>query len=277
MYLFRDLYQMLFVASKAFLKYARHLFVVLGLLSFSSYAAVSNSVAPQSIAKPIVGQFNLESLRQSIADSIGLTVIKASPSALPGIAEVITDQGLFYVTFDGKHLIQGTVFSLDNDAVSNLTEVTMSEMRLEGLAQFEKDMIVYKAEDEKHVISVFTDITCGYCRQMHEKIDEYNDLGITVRYLAYPREGVMDRAGRFTKGFQDLRSIWCHEDPQTALTKAKAGMGVAQRICKKPVAEEFNFARQVGINSTPSIIFENGDLRPGFIPPETLIQLLDNM
>lgn len=268
---------MLFLASKALLKHARYTLIVLGLGSFSSHAAVSNSAVPQSIAKPIVGQFNLESLSQSINESIGLTVLKASPSALPGIAEVITDQGLFYVTFDGKHLIQGTVFSLGNDVVSNLTEMTMSEMRIDGLAQFEKDMIVYKAKDEKHVISVFTDITCGYCRQMHEKIDQYNNLGITVRYLAYPREGVMDRAGRFTKGFQDLRSIWCHEDPETALTKAKSGMGVAQRICDKPVAEEFNFARQVGVNATPAIILENGDLRPGYIPPEALIQLLDNM
>ncbi len=269
---------MLFRATRAFLKQASHSLLAIGLLSFTPYTlAVSNDAVSKNSVKLSNDAFDSKALSQSINESIGLNVLKATPSALPGIAEVITDQGLFYVSYDGKYLIQGTVFSLADDTVSNLTETTMSEMRMDGLAKFEKDMIIYKAENEKHVISVFTDITCGYCRQMHEQMDQYNELGITVRYLAYPREGVMDRSGRFTKGFQDLRSIWCHEDPATALTKAKSGMGVAQRICNKPVAEEFNFARQVGVNATPAIILENGDLRPGYIPPDTLIQLLDNM
>lgn len=43
-------------------------------------------------------------------------------------------------------------------------------------------MIVYKAAQEKHVITVFTDITCGYCHKLHEEMKDYNALGITVRY-----------------------------------------------------------------------------------------------
>ena len=43
-------------------------------------------------------------------------------------------------------------------------------------------MIVYKAAQEKHVITVFTDITCGYCHKLHEQMKDYNALGITVRY-----------------------------------------------------------------------------------------------
>ena len=43
-------------------------------------------------------------------------------------------------------------------------------------------MIVYKAAQEKHVITVFTDITCGYRHKLHEEMKDYNALGITVRY-----------------------------------------------------------------------------------------------
>ena len=46
------------------------------------------------------------------------------------------------------------------------------------------EMIVYKAPKEQHVITVFTDITCGYCHKLHEQMSDYNALGITVRYLA---------------------------------------------------------------------------------------------
>jgi thiol:disulfide interchange protein DsbC len=57
-------------------------------------------------------------------------------------------------------------------------------------------MIVYKAPQEKHVITVFTDITCGYCHKLHEQMSDYNALGITVRYLAFPRQGCKaSRAG----------------------------------------------------------------------------------
>ena len=243
--------------------------------SSENNTAMKNS-SPAAVA-PNVTSFDEEAIKKAIYNKIGLTVLKASPSPMPGLAEIITQQGLFYTTLDGNFLIQGTMLGLGTEKVTNLTEVTMSKMRLEGLKQFENDTIVYKAKNEKHVVNVFTDITCGYCRQMHQQMDKYNELGITVRYLPYPREGIMDRAGRFTEGFQNLRSIWCHEDPEMALTKAKAGQGVAHRICNKPIAEEFEFARQIGINATPAIILANGNLRPGYLPPETLIELLESM
>lgn len=50
-------------------------------------------------------------------------------------------------------------------------------------------MIEYKAANEKYVVTVFTDITCGYCVRLHSQMKEYNDLGITVRYMAFPRQG----------------------------------------------------------------------------------------
>ncbi|MFL9802075.1 thioredoxin fold domain-containing protein [Vibrio cyclitrophicus] len=40
-----------------------------------------------------------------------------------------------------------------------------------------------KAKNEKHVVTIFTDVDCGYCRKLHQQMDDYNDLGITVRYL----------------------------------------------------------------------------------------------
>ncbi|WP_286265270.1 bifunctional protein-disulfide isomerase/oxidoreductase DsbC [Thalassotalea atypica] len=268
---------MLFRAHTALLKHALKILTLTTTVIFSSISMAATSPnVPSTIAKPIEG-FNVEALKKSINETIGLTVIEALPSPVAGIAEIITDQGLFYTTYDGKYLIQGTMFGLSEQTVTNVTEATMSKMRLIGLEKFDNDTITYKAKNEKHVITVFTDITCGYCRKMHEQMDEYNDLGITIRYLAYPRAGITDRSGVFTQGFQDLRSIWCNENPEQALTKAKSGSGVPQRICDKPVAEEFNFGRQIGVNATPALVLADGSLRPGYIPPKDLIQLLDSM
>jgi len=216
-------------------------------------------------------------VKKQISSTIGLNVMSVNKSPMPGMLELNTEQGLFYSSIDGKFLIQGKLYGIGNNNVINHTEESLAKVRLGGLGRFEDAMIVFPAKDEKHVITVFTDITCGYCRKMHEQIEEYNDKGITVRYMAYPRSGVKDQMGQYSQGFKDLRSIWCNEDPNMALTKAKAGSPVAQRICEKPIADEFEFGRQIGVNSTPSTIFANGQLRPGYLKPSDMLKVLDSM
>ena len=215
-------------------------------------------------------------LKKKLKRTLGITVEDVIKTEFPGIALVITDQGLYYSSYNGEFFIQGKVYQV-GETITNLADISLAKIRMEGIAKFEKDMIVYPAKNEKHVVNVFTDITCGYCRKMHEQMDEYNDLGITVRYLAYPRAGITDRNGGLTSGFKDLRSVWCNEDPNTALTKAKQGSSIAQRICDKPIAEEFNFGRQVGVNSTPTIITSNGIMMPGYRKPKDLLQVLESM
>jgi thiol:disulfide interchange protein DsbC len=216
-------------------------------------------------------------LKQQLNVNLGLQVITISVSPMEGLLELVTNQGLFYSSVDGQFLVQGKLYGIAGDTVVDHTEFSLGKMRIDGLGQFEQDMIVYPAKNEKYVITVFTDITCGYCRQMHEKMDEYNAKGITVKYMAYPRAGVKDQQSQFTQGFKDLRSIWCHEDPNMALTKAKAGSSIALRICDKRIAEEFNFGRQIGVNSTPAIILPNGMLMPGYRKPDDLLNILQSM
>ena len=61
-------------------------------------------------------------------------------------------------------------------------------------------MLVFGPQDPKYTVTVFTDVDCAYCRQLHSQIADYNRLGIRVRYLFYPRTGpehrVLDQGGR---------------------------------------------------------------------------------
>ncbi|MDX2369392.1 MAG: bifunctional protein-disulfide isomerase/oxidoreductase DsbC [Colwellia sp.] len=235
---------------------------------------VSNTVA--KIAELDPTELNTDSLKAKIKTKLGLTVVKVEKTPVPGIALLITDQGLFYSSYNGDYFIQGKVYSLVTD-VTDLAEQSLAKMRLEGVEKFKDDMIVYKAKDEKYVVTVFTDITCGYCRKMHKQMDEYNARGITFRYLAYPRAGIKDRLGNYTEGFKDLRSVWCSEDPKAAMTKAKNSEDIDDRVCDKPIEAEFNFGRQVGVNGTPAIILSTGMMVPGYQPPAQLEQLLQTL
>lgn len=227
-------------------------------------------------AKSITQSFDKQAIQNKLSQKLGLTSSNIKLSVMPGLAEVITEQGLFYVSLDGNYILQGKLYGVGNDII-NHTEDSLAQVRIDGVKRFSKDMIVYPAKNEKHVVSVFTDITCGYCRKLHEQIKDYNDLGITVKYLAYPRAGVKDQSGDYSQGFKDLRSIWCHENPAEALTKAKSGNNVANRICESPIEDEYKFGRQIGVSGTPAIIFENGMMMPGYQPPEKLAQILNNI
>lgn len=234
----------------------------------SNKAKVSSELDPTEL--------NEDLLKEKIKTKLGLTVRKVETTPVPGIALLITNQGLFYSSYNGDYFIQGKVYSLVSE-VTDLAEQSLANMRLEGLDKFKNDMITYKAKDEKYVVTAFTDITCGYCRKMHKQMEDYNNRGITFRYLAYPRSGIKDQTGDFSQGFKDLRSVWCSEDPEEAMTNAKNSRNVAYRVCDKPIEEQFNFGRQVGVNGTPALVLSNGMMVPGYQPPEQLEQLLKSL
>jgi thiol:disulfide interchange protein DsbC len=253
--------------------------VVGGSFSINNQALANNSQAPNTLAKSAdldSTQLNIDILKAKIKTKLGLTIIKVEKTPVPGIALLITDQGLFYSSYSGDYFIQGKIYSLVS-AVTDLAELSLTKMRLEGVDKFKDDMIVYKAKDEKYVVTVFTDITCGYCRKMHKQMDDYNARGITFRYLAYPRSGIKDRLGNYTDGFKDLRSVWCNEDPKVAMTDAKNSKGIGYRVCDKPIEDQYDFGRQVGVNGTPAIILSTGAMVPGYQPPAQLEQLLKTL
>ncbi len=200
---------------------------------------------------------------------LGVNATQINPSEVPGMNEVLTDKGVLYVSDDGRFLLQGTMIDIKNK--TNLTEVALGKLRKVGIEQFADSMIVYPAKDEKYRITVFTDITCGYCRKLHREMDDYHDAGITVQYLAFPRAGVP------SDGYNDLQNIWCAADAAGALTKAKAGSSVEKvAACDAPVKQQFELGQSFGVSGTPAIIFEDGSMIPGYQPAAKIKEILDS-
>ncbi|WP_416307808.1 bifunctional protein-disulfide isomerase/oxidoreductase DsbC [Neptunicella sp. SCSIO 80796] len=209
-------------------------------------------------------------LKSFLLTNLGMQVQQINDAPVAGLKELITDKGVFYSSADGKYLIHGRLFNL-NDGLVNETEKTLAHLRQQGLKDFDGATIRFAAENEKYRISVFTDITCGYCRKLHSQIAQYNKLGITVDYLAFPRGGLN------SKTYDDLVSIWCAADPKEALTEAKAGENVTAKTCDNKVRSEYEFAVQVGVNATPSIILPDGTLVPGYQTPAQMLAVLNEL
>lgn len=193
-----------------------------------------------------------------------------SEMAVPGLYEVVLGSQILYLTKDGRFVIQGEV--IDLDSADNLTENRRTKLRLSAIdAVGENNMIIFDAKDGKvkHTITVFTDVDCGYCRKLHREIASYNDLGIRVRYLMFPRAGLKSQS------YDTAVSVWCADDQQTAMTQAKLGQKIAEKSCANPVASHYNLGQQLGVRGTPSIILDNGEMVPGYVPAARLAQMFN--
>ncbi|MEP2651518.1 MAG: bifunctional protein-disulfide isomerase/oxidoreductase DsbC [Paraglaciecola sp.] len=208
-----------------------------------------------------------EQVKSKIEKNLRMQVSSIGDAPVSGLLQILTERGLFYTSTDGKYLLQARIFDVE-DGMRNITEDTLGKVRIDGLKTFENDIIEYKAKDEKYVVNVFTDITCGYCRKLHNQMDEYNNLGITVRYLAFPRAGINSAS------YNDMVSVWCADNPQEAMNNAKAGSNVTSKSCSTKVAEQYVFGQQIGVGGTPNIILPDGSVIPGYQPPSKLEEAL---
>ncbi len=196
---------------------------------------------------------------------IGLQANKIEDAPIPGLKQILTNRGVFYTSADGQFFIAGRLFDIDAGMV-NLTEEALADLRISGLNEFKDSMIVFPAKDEKYRVTVFTDTTCAYCKKMHSQMDEYNKLGITIQYLAFPRSGMNSR------GWDEIQSVWCSADQQNAMTTAKNGEAIKPATCSAPIAAHYNLGQAAGVTGTPAIVFENGTMIPGYKPPQALLQ-----
>ncbi len=207
---------------------------------------------------------------------IGVTILAAEQSEMAGILELTTDQGTFYASPTGDFFIPGKLYSLDDkgkyeDVVAKRNGPKFAKM----FNDMQDEMIVYKAKDEKYVVTVFTDISCGYCLKLHREMAEYNKLGITVRYLAFPRPGATSDIGK------QMANIWCADDPQNAMNDAKLrGQSVAAssdkiKQCQNLVVKQHQLGRAIGVTGTPAVYTPSGINVGGYLSPEALLQRLE--
>jgi thiol:disulfide interchange protein DsbC len=187
------------------------------------------------------------------------------PSPILGLSTVMTRNGVLYISADGKHLLQGPLYDVSGSQPVNVT----NQMLMKKLEVLSSEMIIYKAPQEKFVVTVFTDITCGYCRKLHEQMKDYNALGITVRYLAFPRQGLSSQAEK------DMRAIWCMADRNKAFEDVMKGIEISPGACKTDISTHYQLGVQFGIQGTPAIVLQDGTVIPGYLGPQEMIQMLN--
>ncbi len=188
-------------------------------------------------------------------------------SVIPNLYEVMYGTEVVYVSADGKYFLAGDM--INTNTRENLSDVAKQSVRKGILDRQDNKPVVFKAKDEKHKLTVFTDIDCPYCAKLHREVPELNKKGITIEYLMFPRAGLKSES--FTKAV----SMWCADDNKQSMTDAKERKPIASKACDNPIAAQYNLGQEVGVTGTPALITSTGKLIPGYMPADRLAAMLE--
>jgi thiol:disulfide interchange protein DsbC len=241
--------------------------------AFAAPAPAAAAAPLAAAAAPAVAAAPSAEVRAAIAKKIPGTKaedIKATP--VPGVYEVAHGADIAYVTGDGQYAFAGDLYQVGTD--TNLTETRRRDVRNAMLAGVpDSQMVVFSPKDPKYTITVFTDIDCGYCRKLHSQIAKYNELGIRVRYMFYPRTGPN------TESWAKAVAVWCAPDRNDALTRGKRGeaLNLGAKCGANPVAHDYELGQELGVRGTPAIFLANGDMLPGYVEPAALAKRLQSV
>ncbi|KRW59320.1 thioredoxin fold domain-containing protein [Pseudomonas sp. TTU2014-080ASC] len=211
-----------------------------------------------------------EAIRKTLnALDPNLPVQAIAESPMKGVYQIELSGGRqLYTSADGQFLLQGYMYQVKDGKAVNLTEAAESRGVAKEIAAIPaSEMVVFPAKETKTHITVFTDTDCGYCQKLHSEVPELNRLGVEVRYVAFPRQGLQSDAAK------ELVSVWCAKDRQQAMNLAKTRQPVPEATCDNPVAKQYELGQLVGVSGTPAIVLANGRLIPGYQPAPQLAKV----
>ena len=128
-----------------------------------------------------------------------------------------------------------------------------------------ENAVVFNGGRGLPVIHMFSDLTCPYCQRLHDELRNVEEYEI--------REYFVDWLGR--GGGARARLVLCSDDPAEAAHEMYGGGNVALTRAREECDAEFGpiveqnteFARQFGMQGTPTMIHESGRRFPGGYAP----------
>tara|TARA_Y100000768_G_scaffold118267_1_gene87359 strand:+ start:1827 stop:2537 length:711 start_codon:yes stop_codon:yes gene_type:complete len=213
----------------------------------------------------------ISSLEKVLPEGMSIQGIKKSQIENLYIVDIGDLQPL-YVSQNGEFFFYGELYAINGAQLENTTknEINLKRKKILDNELGADDFISFKSKNEKFKVVIFTDVDCGYCRKFHNEMADYNNLGITVNYVAFPRSGLESNS------FNKIVTAWCSTNPNETMTQIKQGQEVALSLCEdNPVKKHYLLGQKIGITGTPAIIKSNGELLPGYLSPEELLSRLN--
>jgi len=202
-------------------------------------------------------------LKELVQTEFQILEIKEAP--LESFWEVVVEERrekiIFYIHKNLRYIFQGQV--LDRQTKRNLTLDRIKDFRRVNLSSLSLENAIPMGEG-KRKLYVFTDPQCHFCFQLHEELKKIKDL--QTFFFLYPLN---------LDSYEKVKSIWCSQDKVKALEETYQGKELRSPSCDtSSIDKNMELGKRLLIDSTPTLLFQNGKIVEGYVSPDTLENLL---
>jgi thiol:disulfide interchange protein DsbC len=199
-------------------------------------------------------------------------VLNVKLSEVPGLwaLETVYQGKTFplYLDFSKKYIISGNVIRLQDGA--NMTpqppvnKVDVTAIPLE-------DAIILGDRKAPNKIIVFDDPECQFCQKLHPEMEK---IVLTRKDIAFYIK--MFPLQNHPNAYQKAKTIICTGSAKL-LAESLAGKSLPPPVCETDQIEQNRkLGERLHIDSTPTLVFPDGRVLPGYKPAKAILSLLEN-
>jgi|SRR5690554_6036482 len=226
-------------------------------------------------------ELNRSNISEKFQSLTPFEVVAVENSPADSLYQIVTTQGVFYMTKDGKHIMSGALHAAA-PGLPNLTQERIAQLGADKINNLKDSFITFEAENQKHEIVVFYDTTCPYCHRMHKELDALLESGVTVHYAGWPREGLVDRRNPGTDAmpnpsasYSELMGIFCDKNLREMLDANADGARIKPGACPNKIDEHYALGEFLGVRGTPAVFSVDGQqISPGYSPASVILERL---
>jgi thiol:disulfide interchange protein DsbC len=202
-------------------------------------------------------------LKEFIKTEFRILEIREAP--LEGFWEVVTEIGqertIIYIHKNLRFIIHGRI--LDRQMKRDMTRERLKDFRRVDTSALPFENAIPMGQG-KRKLYVFTDPQCHFCSQLHEELKQIKDL--QAFFFLYPLSPA---------SYQKAKAIWCSQDKVKALEETYQGKDLISSPCStSPIDKNMEWGKRLLVESTPTLLFQNGKMMEGYTASDTLENLL---
>ena len=213
-------------------------------------------------------------IRAAVEARIGAKVDGVQATPMAGIYEVRfqTPEGpkIVYSDAQGNFILTGRMIDLRSDR--DLTEERMQKLTAIEFSALPLELAVkVQRGNGRRVLAMFSDPYCPYCRRLEQTLLQIDDIAVYVFMFPVIRPEFADHS----------RAVWCSKDRAKAWLELAAlerpKVPAAGAACANPVDKVLELGRTLGVRSTPTLYFGNGERVEGGMQVADLRSKLDEI
>lgn len=180
-------------------------------------------------------------------------------------------RGLLYMDFSKSYVVAGNFLKIADK--SNVSSREITRLRRVDLTTIPlSDSLVIGDPGSPSKLIVFTDPQCPYCEKLHPELKKVVEANPDVVFFIK----LMPLVKLHPEAYKISKAILC-EGKLDLLEDSFAGKPVPDPSCESDAVDRtLKLAQELGIGSTPTIIFPDGRIAPGYRPAEDILELLKN-